>query len=156
MEQAAALIQSRSYSASYNLPQNSKRRKTKIGTESTTFMNGKDGQHTKSEEEGEGQVLMFHGIILRSQLVEMLKNKIFFDENDGVSDVNVCALVFISPFILSAWESTTNDILQFDKGLPSLSLCIWMFSYWRGEEQAYGGHDWYSYYAMLVSYFVIL
>ena len=73
-----------------------------MGTRSPSYTDGKDRQHTESEEEGESQVLMFHGIILRSQLVEMLKNKIFFNENDGVSDVNVCALVFISPFILSA------------------------------------------------------
>ena len=31
------------------------------------------------------KLLMFHGIILRSQLTVLLKNKIFFDENDGVS-----------------------------------------------------------------------
>ena len=29
--------------------------------------------------------LMFRGIILRSQLVELLRNRIFFDEDDGVS-----------------------------------------------------------------------
>ena len=86
MEQAAALIQSRSYSTSYNLPQPSRRRKTKMGTKSPTYTDGKDGQDTAIEEEKESQVLMFHGVILRSQLVEMLKNKIFFDEEDGVRE----------------------------------------------------------------------
>ena len=40
------------------------------------------------EEEIDGKsrkLLMFHGIILRSQLTVLLKNKIFFDENDRVS-----------------------------------------------------------------------
>lgn len=40
------------------------------------------------EEEVDGKrrkLLMFHGIILRSQLTVLLKNKIFFDENEGVS-----------------------------------------------------------------------
>ena len=40
------------------------------------------------EEEVNGKprkLLMFHGIILRSQLTVLLKNKIFFDENEGVS-----------------------------------------------------------------------
>ena len=31
------------------------------------------------------KLLMFHGIILRSQLIELLKNKVFFSENEGVS-----------------------------------------------------------------------
>ena len=33
----------------------------------------------------EVKLLMFHGIILRSQLIELLKNKVFFNENEGVS-----------------------------------------------------------------------
>ena len=36
-------------------------------------------------EERNHEVLTFHGIILRSQLIEMFKNKIFFNESDGVS-----------------------------------------------------------------------
>ena len=31
---------------------------------------------------------MFHGIILRSQLIRLLKNKVFFNENEGVSEKN--------------------------------------------------------------------
>ena len=31
------------------------------------------------------KLLMFHGIILRSQLTVLLKHKVYFDENDGVS-----------------------------------------------------------------------
>lgn len=42
---------------------------------------------TYTGNEGRDDVsLVFHGIILRSQLVELLRNKVFFDENDGVSD----------------------------------------------------------------------
>ena len=74
-----------------------------MGTKSPTYTDGKDGQHTENEEEGESQILMFHGIILRSQLVEMLKNRIFFDENEGVSDMDVhVRYFFISPFVLAA------------------------------------------------------
>ena len=41
---------------------------------------------TGSEEERDrGKVLTFHGLILRSQLAEMFKHKIFFNESDGVS-----------------------------------------------------------------------
>ena len=32
------------------------------------------------------KLLMFHGIILRSQLIELIKNKVFFDENVRVSE----------------------------------------------------------------------
>ena len=32
-----------------------------------------------------GKELTFHGLILRSQLAEMFKNKIFFNESEGVS-----------------------------------------------------------------------
>ena len=31
------------------------------------------------------KLLMFHGTILRSQLTVLLKHKVYFDENDGVS-----------------------------------------------------------------------
>ena len=44
--------------------------------------------YTAEMEEVDGRprkLLMFHGIILRSQLTVLLKNKVFFDENDGVS-----------------------------------------------------------------------
>lgn len=38
-----------------------------------------------NKEESGKEVLTFHGIILRSQLVEMFKNKIFFHKSKGVS-----------------------------------------------------------------------
>ena len=37
------------------------------------------------EADTDSDVLLFHGVILRSQLVEMFKNKVFFDEAKGVS-----------------------------------------------------------------------
>jgi hypothetical protein len=92
MEPADALIHSRTFTASYTLPQHRKK-KSKMGTRLPTYTDGKDeapGQTSAgaaSEEEGDhGEVLMFHGIVLRSQLVEMIKNKIFFDETDGVRE----------------------------------------------------------------------
>jgi hypothetical protein len=47
-----------------------------------------EGMEEEMEVEVDGKprkLLMFHGIILRSQLTVLLKNKIFFDENDRVS-----------------------------------------------------------------------
>ena len=88
MEQAVALVRSGTLSASYTPSQ--RNRKSKMGTRSPTYTDGKDGSlasqaTTGSEEESDpGEVLMFHGIILRSQLVEMIKNKSFFDEKDRV------------------------------------------------------------------------
>ena len=92
MKQAVALKRSRTFSASYTLPQHRK----KMGTRSPTYTDGKDGAPSQTttvhaaaipeEESDHGEVLMFHGVILRSQLVEMIKNKIFFDENDGVRE----------------------------------------------------------------------
>ena len=37
-------------------------------------------------------MLVFRGLILRHQLVMLLKNKIFFNEGDGVSGKGVSAL----------------------------------------------------------------
>ena len=94
MEQAVALVRSRTLSASYTLPQF--RKKSRMGTRSPTYTDGKEdapGQTATagSEEDSDhGEVLMFHGIVLRSQLVEMIKNKVFFDENKGVRETLNC------------------------------------------------------------------
>ena len=93
MEQAVALVRSRTFSASYTLPQHRKKI-SRMGTRSPTYTDGKDGAPSQTtaavpipeEESDHGEVLMFHGVVLRSQLVEMIKNKIFFDENEGVRD----------------------------------------------------------------------
>ena len=90
IKQAVALVRSRTFSASYNLPQHRKKT-SRMGTRLPTYTDGKDnapGQAAAaSEEESDhGEVLMFHGVILRSQLVEMIKNKIFFDEKDRVRE----------------------------------------------------------------------
>ena len=97
MEQAVALVRSRTFSASYTLPQYRKK-KSNMGTRSRTYTDGNDsapGQTSAApdEESDHVEVLMFHGIILRSQLVEMIKNKKFFDEKDGVRrDINLMLL----------------------------------------------------------------
>ena len=91
MDQAFTLEHSRTFTMSYTLPQHRK----KMGTRSPTYTDGKDGSSGQTtahaaaipeEESDHGVVLMFHGVILRSQLVEMIKNKIFFDENEGVRE----------------------------------------------------------------------
>ena len=90
MEQAVALVRSRTFSTSYTLPQC--RKKSNMGTRSRTYTDGNVGAPgpttaASDEESDRGEVLMFHGIILRSQLVEMIKNKTFFDEKDGVREM---------------------------------------------------------------------
>ena len=39
----------------------------------------------EEERDNGHEVLTFHGLILRSQLTEMFKNKTFFNESEGVS-----------------------------------------------------------------------
>ena len=45
----------------------------------------REGSDVFEEQRDNSEVLTFHGIILRSQLAEMFKNKVFFNESDGVS-----------------------------------------------------------------------
>ena len=54
-----------------------------IGIQAHTNFENSDIFNNKEERVKE--VLTFHGIILRSQLAEMFKNKIFFHESEGVS-----------------------------------------------------------------------
>ena len=72
-----------SHSKSYSLPEHSLRKRNKMGSNSRMYTN-ELGSSDKVEKKA-NEVLTFHGIILRSQLVEMLKNKIFFEEKDDVS-----------------------------------------------------------------------
>ena len=65
------------------------RRNLNIMDSQTHFCNERDNFDV--EEERSGEVLMFHGLILRSQLVEMLKNKVFYSESDGVSEPITCS-----------------------------------------------------------------
>ena len=70
---------------SYTLPED-KSSKT-MGTPSPTYANERRGAGVARNGEGHGRrFLMFHGIILRSQLLELIKNKVFFDEAAGVSE----------------------------------------------------------------------
>ena len=66
---------------SYTLPEG-KNNKT-MGTQSPTYT---DERRAKNSGDHGRRFLMFHGIILRSQLIELIKNKVFFDEDAGVSD----------------------------------------------------------------------
>ena len=47
------------------------------------------GIQPSQRREDDPRVLVFHGIILRSQLVTLLENKIFFSEEEGVRQVHV-------------------------------------------------------------------
>ena len=49
---------------------------------------------TEEERDSEHKVVTFHGLILRSQLTEMFKNKIFFNESEGVSHINSFKILF--------------------------------------------------------------
>ena len=79
MEEAASLRRKRSYSESFSLPQHRRNQKTSMGVKSSTYTD------EQGEAVNDSDALLFHGIILRSQLVEMLKHKIFHEENQGVS-----------------------------------------------------------------------
>ena len=67
----------------YSLPEHSLKKGNKTVTD-TKSQNYTDEQRSFQMEK-DNEVLIFHGVILRSQLVEMLKYKIFFEEKDGVS-----------------------------------------------------------------------
>ncbi len=49
---------------------------------------------SRESNEGEDDELVFRGIILRHQLVSLLKNKVFFNEGDGVRKYPLSGLIF--------------------------------------------------------------
>ena len=71
---------------SYTLPEN--KNSTTVGAHSpATFTNERRGNGVVKSSENHGRkFLMFHGLILRSQLIELIKNKVFFDEASGVRE----------------------------------------------------------------------
>ena len=77
--------------SSHTLPQHTcKRGRRSNAATPTHFIHtyeGPDNLDTEGEERDTSNkdVLTFHGLILRSQLTEMFKNKIFFNESEGVS-----------------------------------------------------------------------
>ena len=66
---------------SYTLPQGSDGRRRRTESQARTLT--EDGDTWKADTGR--KLLMFHGIILRSQLIELLKHKAFFDEEARVS-----------------------------------------------------------------------
>lgn len=48
------------------------------------FMYTDEKEEVFSSKDQPTKLLMFHGVILRSQLTVLLKHKVFFDENDRV------------------------------------------------------------------------
>lgn len=71
---------------SYTLPED-KNNKT-MGTQSPNYTDEREGDRAVwSSERHRRKFLMFHGLILRSQLIELIKNKVFFDESAGVSEL---------------------------------------------------------------------
>ena len=75
----------------------------RMGTQSPTYY---DERREDSHEDDHGRkLLMFHGIILRSQLIELLKNKVFFSEDDGVSlrrSVFICDVINTNELLCSS------------------------------------------------------
>ena len=59
------------------------KREHKKGTKVASYTDEQDDFTVEADTDSD--VLLFHGVILRSQLVEMCKNKVFFDEAEGVS-----------------------------------------------------------------------
>ena len=57
-----------------------------MGTQSPNYT---DEREDVSDEDHGRKLLMFHGIILKSQLIKLIKNKVFFDENTGVSEQQI-------------------------------------------------------------------
>ena len=64
-----------------------------MGTRSLNYTDEREETLVVGDEDHGRKLLMFHGIILRSQLIELLKNKVFFSENEGVS---TCAVEFLT------------------------------------------------------------
>ena len=59
-----------------------------MGTQSPTYTDERErDRDVKNGEDHGRKFLMFHGLILRSQLIELIKNKVFFDETVGVSEL---------------------------------------------------------------------
>ena len=57
-----------------------------MGTTAPNYTDEREGAVMVGNEDSGRKLLMFHGIILRSQLIELLKHKVFFNENAGVSE----------------------------------------------------------------------
>ena len=80
---------------SYTLPGEMSRSQT-MGTQSANYTDEREHSaavivpNVSSDGDIGRKLLMFHGIILRSQLIELLKHRVFFDESMGVSGVWVC------------------------------------------------------------------
>ena len=68
---------------SYTIPQ--RHSSSAMGTLSPNYTDEREETLVAGNEDHGRKLLMFHGIILRSQLIELLKNKVFFNENEGVS-----------------------------------------------------------------------
>ena len=73
---------------SYTLPGEISRSDV-MGTQSPNYTDEREQSTHSAFVNSDGDIgrklLMFHGIILRSQLIELLKHRVFFDENIGVS-----------------------------------------------------------------------
>ena len=92
MEESASLRRKRSQSESYSLPRD---QKSSMGIKSSTYTD-EQGGGVNSKEETDSDALLFHGLILRSQLVEMMKHKVFYEENQGVSQKKIATTLHIN------------------------------------------------------------
>ena len=57
-----------------------------MGIQSPTYTDENEETQVVGNEDSGRKLLMFHGVILRSQLVELIRNKVFFNEADGVHE----------------------------------------------------------------------
>ena len=59
-----------------------------VGSRLFTYTDEKEVFSSSSKDQPT-KLLMFHGVILRSQLTVLLKHKVFFDENDKVTLITI-------------------------------------------------------------------
>ena len=70
------------------------------GRRSVPSFGEQEAQSQGEQDVGDGEELVFRGLILRHQLVALLKNKVFFNEGDGVryrDDSCGCIIIIINP-----------------------------------------------------------
>ena len=89
------------------------------------------GQAIMRSKEMPSKMLIFHGIILRSQLIALLKNHIFFEETDGVSVRVLLFLILLheksvlhSAFVVHHYAGMSPSQLQLMSILDALHTTL--------------------------------
>ena len=85
---------------SYTLPDGrNDRSHLKKGTQSPIYTD-ENKKETVCAGDNERKLLMFHGVILRSQLIELIKNKVFFSEGARVTVFHMSNYMCINALFL--------------------------------------------------------